>query len=263
MKKGVQMMMLGSICTGEEKTREVLKAIKDAGYDGIELNQYMIHPTSIFVRGLTRLAGMPSGNTGKYDWVKLLKENGLEAVSLHTDLDSLEKDPGSVIRDAEALKVRYIVITGMYHYPYQEMEKVLELAKRLNEAGKKLKEKGYSLLYHNHNVEMVKVSGDLCAYDVLIEDTDPEYVNFEVDAFWLADTGRDPLEVMKRLGSRMKLWHITDRGTRQKGTSMTASLKSDCMELGTGNMDLEGLWQTALENRTEGVILESHRNWIE
>ena len=44
---------------------------------------------------------------------------------------------------------------------------------------------------------------------------------------------------------------------------MTPILKSDCMELGTGNMDLKGLWQTALGNGTEGVVLESHRNWIE
>ena len=65
------------------------------------------------------------------------------------------------------------------------------------------------------------------------------------------------------MGSRMKLWHINDRGTRMTGAAMTPILKTDSMELGTGNMDLEGMTEIAKENGIEAVILESHRNWIE
>ena len=61
----------------------------------------------------------------------------------------------------------------------------------------------------------------------------------------------------------MKLCHIDDRGTRMTGAAMTPILKTDSMELGTGNMDLLGLWEIAKENGAEAVILESHRNWIE
>ena len=61
----------------------------------------------------------------------------------------------------------------------------------------------------------------------------------------------------------MKLWHINDRGTRMTGSAMTPILKTDSMELGTGNMDLEGMTEIAKENGIEAVILESHRNWIE
>ena len=61
----------------------------------------------------------------------------------------------------------------------------------------------------------------------------------------------------------MKLWHITDRGTRQTGPAMTPILKEDCVELGTGNMDLGGLAAIAEQNGAEAVILESHRNWID
>ena len=67
---------------------------------------------------------------------------------------------------------------------------------------------------------------------------------------------------MHRLGKRMKLWHINDRGSRQAGAAMTPILKCDSMELGTGNMDLDGLWAAAEENGVESVILESHKNWI-
>ena len=61
----------------------------------------------------------------------------------------------------------------------------------------------------------------------------------------------------------MKLWHITDRGTRQTGPAMTPILKEDCVELGAGNMDLDGLAAIAEQNGAEAVILESHRNLID
>ena len=61
----------------------------------------------------------------------------------------------------------------------------------------------------------------------------------------------------------MKLWHVTDRGSRQSGPAMTPILKADSVELGTGNMDLEGLWKIAEENGVEAVVLESHKNWID
>lgn len=61
----------------------------------------------------------------------------------------------------------------------------------------------------------------------------------------------------------MKLWHINDRGTRMTGSAVTPILKTDSMELGTGNMDLEGLSAIAKKNGIEAVILESHRNWID
>ena len=68
---------------------------------------------------------------------------------------------------------------------------------------------------------------------------------------------------MKKLGSRMKLWHVTDRGFRQTGTAMTPILKADSVELGTGTMDLEGLSDIALKNGINAVVLESHKNWID
>ena len=100
-------------------------------------------------------------------------------------------------------------------------------------------------------------------YEVLIEETDPEYVNFEFDSFWFTDGGADAKAWMKKLGSRMKLWHLTDRGSRQSGPAMTPILKADSMELGTGNMDLDGLWEIVKTNGVQSVVLESHRNWID
>ena len=263
MKKAVQQFMLGTVMNNEKQTRGTLRAMKEAGYDGIELCGFMIHPMGMMVRLLTQAAGMPVGKGGNLDWHSLMNESGLQVVSLHLDLGTLERDVQAAAGEAKAFGTNYIVITGMYRFDYGSEAVVRELAERLNKVGKALKEQGIELLYHNHNCELRKVNTKQTAYDILLEETDPSYVNFEFDSYWFAEGGADPLYWMRKLGSRMKLWHINDRGSRVSGVSMTPILKTDSMELGTGNMPLDALMEQAKEAGCEAVILESHRNWIE
>ena len=79
----------------------------------------------------------------------------------------------------------------------------------------------------------------------------------------MADAGVDVPDLMDKLGNRMKLWHITDRGSRRKGPYITPILKEEEMELGYGNMDLKTLAEIAKKNGVEGVILETHKNWAD
>ncbi|MBQ6333967.1 MAG: TIM barrel protein [Erysipelotrichaceae bacterium] len=263
MKTYVQQIVLGSIIKNEEQTSALLKQIKEAGYTGLELNHFMIHHSPLAVKILTGLFGMPAGKSGDLNWFKMVTENDIEVISLHVDLGSLEKDVKGICEQAKQLSAKYIVITGMYRYDYQDEDKVLELANRLNAAGKAVKENGLELLYHNHNVELLKTKSGKCAYEILIEKTDPEYLNFEFDSYWFTDGGADAMQWMKKLGKRMKLWHIADRGSRLKKLPMTPIIKSDVLELGAGNMDLLGMKQIAIENETEAVILECHRNFVD
>lgn len=262
-RKAVQQFMLGSVLKNEASVRETLAAVKAAGYDSIELCGFMLHPMGLLIRMLTKAAGMPMGSGGNLDWERLVKESGLNVVSVHQDLGSIERDAKAVAEEAKRFGTDTVVITGMYRFDYGSEEAVRELSRRLNAAGKALAEQGIRLLYHNHNCELRKVNADRCAYDILLEETDPDYVNFEFDSYWFTEGGADAKLWMRRLGSRMKLWHINDRGTRMTGAAMTPILKTDSMELGTGNMDLEGMAELAKENGMEAVILESHRNWIE
>ena len=126
-----------------------------------------------------------------------------------------------------------------------------------------LKAEGVELLYHNHNCELRHVNAEKRAYDILLEETDPQFVNFEFDSYWFTEGGANALAWMQRLGTRMKLWHINDRGTRISGSAVTPILKTDSMELGTGNMDLDSLMAQALSVGVDAVILESHRNWVD
>lgn len=261
--KAVQQIMIGSLCKNEKQTLQTLKEIKEAGYDGIELNGFMIRPTSILVRLMTKAAGMPVGKGGNYDWKGMVTEAGLSVVSVHEDLGIIKRDADAVIREAKDFGTDKVVITGMYRFDYSDKNAVANLVQDLNTCGETLAKSGVSLLYHNHNCEFRKVEKNRTAYDLLIGETDPAFVNFELDSYWPTEAGVQAIALMKRLGERMKLYHINDRGTRVSGPSMTPILKSDSMELGTGNMNLDELMQQALAVPVDAVILESHKNWIE
>lgn len=261
--RAVQQIMLGTVTTKAEQAKETLSAIKQAGYDGIELNGFMIRPTSFMVRMMTKMAGMPVGKGGNLDWAGLVKAAGLSVVSVHEDLETIQRDPQAVIEEAKKFETKYVVITGMYRFDYSDEKAVRKLADDLNKAGQELKQGGISLLYHNHNCEFRKVSKGKTAYTLLIGETDPAYLNFEFDSYWPTEAGVDALALMRQLGSRLKLYHINDRGSRVTGASMTPILKSDSMELGYGNMNLEALVEQAKAVEVDAVILESHKNWVD
>ena len=260
---GVQQIMLSSLSKNDETLLESLKRVKEYGYDSIELNSFMIHPSSFLVRTLTRAAGMAVGNTGKRDWKNLIPQSGLKVISLHSDLNSIERDPESVAEEALEYGTDKVVITGMYRYDYTSSSSLSSLTARLDEGGRRLKEYGVSLLYHNHNIETVKDEKGRTALDVIINGTNGDYVSFELDTFWLSEAGCPLEEWMKKMGGRLKLWHIADRGWRGNSKQISPIVKSGSVELGTGNLPLERLLSIAKENQVQGIVLESHNNWID
>ena len=261
---GVQQIMIGSRCNSYESALSTLQSIKSAGYDGIELNDFMIKPTPFIVRLLTKFAGMPTGNGGKLDWKKLISESGLKVISLHSNLNSIDENPEAVAKEALSFGTNTVVITGMYRFDYGNASEVKKLSERLNNAGKALLPYGVKLLYHNHNVELQKISEDKTAYDVIIENTDPQYVNFELDTYWIADGGADVTALVDKLSYRIVMWHINDRGCRKKGPFITPILKEDAAELGTGNMALGTILENVrAKSKVEAIVLETHKNWID
>lgn len=260
--KAVQQFMLGTVLSNEQQARETLAAMKAAGYDGIELCGFMIHPIGFVVKLLTKAAGMPVGKGGNLDWHKLVQETGLQVVSLHTDLGSLERDAHAVPRKPRASA------HSMWSSPgctglITAMKRHARTGAAAEQSRRSLAAEGIHLLYHNHNCELRHVNAEKRAYDILLEETDPAFVNFEFDSYWFTEGGANALAWMQRLGPRMKLWHINDRGTRITGSAITPILKTDSMELGTGNMDLDSLMAQALAMDVDAVILESHRNWVD
>ena len=181
--KAVQQIMLGTVTKNEKQALETLQTIKKAGYDGIELNGFMIRPTSFMVRMMTKMAGMPVGKGGNLDWKSLLTQTGLSVVSIHEDLGTIGRETDRVIAEAKSFGTDKIVITGMYRFDYSDKGAVQKLAQDLNAAGENLKREGIQLLYHNHNCEFRKTEANKTAYELLVEETDPAPVSFELDSY--------------------------------------------------------------------------------
>ena len=258
----VQQIMIGTACKDEKTTLSTLKRIKRAGYDGIELNLFMIENTPFIVRMLTKMAGMPVGKGANICWPDMLKESGLKATSLHADLGSLENRIEEVITKACKLDTDKIVITGMYRFDYSNYDNVKDLVKRLDKVGARLRESNLQLLYHNHNVEFLKIDNKYTAYEMILNDTNPDLVKIEFDSYWPAEAGVDVIPLMEQLGERLVLYHINDRGTRLKKVPITPILKSDSIELGYGNMPLKRILGLDCIKNVDAIILESHRNWV-
>lgn len=121
------------------------------------------------------------------------------------------------LADARTLRSRYIV------HPFfgidfgtgavvRDRATWTAFAHDLNQAGRQARAAGLRLGYHNHNWEFFTLTDDpsRTAYDVLIEETDPRYVHFEMDLFWVVRGARDPVDLLRRLGNRVRQYHVKD-----------------------------------------------------
>lgn len=79
----------------------------------------------------------------------------------------------------------------------------------LNQQGEALRREGLALSYHNHNMEFAPVDGTT-GWDVLMRETDPALVGFELDIGWTAAAGRDPVEVLRSHPGRVRMLHVKD-----------------------------------------------------
>ena len=155
---------------------------------------------------------------------------------------------------------------------YTSVDHLLERCAYYNAMGKRLAEAGMKFVIHNHYHEFQKIDGKY-VLDYILENTDPEYVAFEIDTFWAMRGGACPIEIIKKVGNRLIAVHQKDfskttdspvnlladddgsvfisRETFGKGSS-----PKDFCEVGTGIMDIQAIIDAANEAGAEYIILE-------
>lgn len=133
----------------------------------------------------------------------LLEELELEPISLHAPKTDMVEE---MIPYAKALGMRYI---GIGMEVMKNDDEVHRFADTLNRIGKVCDEQGLTLTYHNHTQEFA-ACGDKRIIDVLMEETDPAYVSFELDAGWCAAAGFDPIGFVEQYSGRVKLIHVKE-----------------------------------------------------
>lgn len=136
-----------------------------------------------------------------------LKENGLTAPSGHAPL--LSEDQDEIFAAARGLGIGIVIDPHVPAERWQNAEDIRATAAKLNAAAKKGAEFGIRVGYHNHAWELESIIDGKTALEYFAELLEPELV-LEVDTYWAAVGGQDPVELLKRLGDRVKLVHIKD-----------------------------------------------------
>ncbi|MEY8021419.1 sugar phosphate isomerase/epimerase family protein [Muriicola sp. SD30] len=183
--------------------RETLKAVADAGYINIEAAGYE--------------DGKFYGMTPT-DFKSLLQELGLNPVSTHQGSVTLE-NAEQMMADVKAAGFEYFVVPvppmGLFTYDNSTNSLgmtggAVNLTEIINEMGKKANKAGLKLLYHNHDFEFMEDEDGVVPIDYMLENTDPEYVNFQMDLFWVTKAGADPVAYFEKYPGRFKAWHVKD-----------------------------------------------------
>lgn len=139
----------------------------------------------------------------------MLDKDGLTAPSAHVPYETIQTGWDKAIEDAKTLGQSYIVCPWVDDALLKKPDAWKQLAATLNRAGEVSKKAGLQLAYHNHSKEFVMVDGKL-AYDILLDNTDPNLVQMEMDLYWITKGGQDPLKYFGRYPGRFPLVHVKD-----------------------------------------------------
>jgi sugar phosphate isomerase/epimerase len=113
----------------------------------------------------------------------------------------------------------------------------------LNRHGTEFRRHGVKFAYHNHNVEFARY-GDTDGLSILLKNTDPNLVSFEMDAGWVAAAGRDPVEILKANPGRFRLMHVKDL---VQGHTPNTIMRAQTPEVGAGVIDWPRILPVAIE----------------
>lgn len=189
-------IQLYSVRDAAEKDLEaVLKAIKEYGYEGVELAGFY-------------------GRTPA-EMAELLKKYGLTAVSAHVGYADMCSDMAKVISDHKTVGCEYIAVPWLNDEDRLESENCARTVTNIRVFAKMCSDACMKLCYHNHDFEFTKING-VYAFDMLYSELPELFV--EQDSCWVSVSGESPVEYLKKYSGRTPLLHLKDYvGSRQDG----------------------------------------------
>jgi sugar phosphate isomerase/epimerase len=189
-----------------------------------------------------------------------LDEAHLACPSAH--LNFMGGDMDAVLADANALGVHYAVSSilrlGTGPAPVGGpvvpgfLAKLLPMtlddakvtAALANKVGEQARKAGLQYVYHNHFFEFAETGKGVVAYEVLLKETDPELVQFEIDCGWMVAAGASPVEYFKRYPSRFSMIHVKDFEAMDRKAPVPAALRVGAA-LGRGSIDYKPIFAAA------------------
>jgi sugar phosphate isomerase/epimerase len=162
---------------------------------------------------------------------ELLGEYGLAAPSTHVSYSLMQSSLEKTIEFASALGHQYLVVPSLPKAQRQSLDDYHRTAEAFNGWGAKCKAAGLQFAYHNHAFEFDVIDGQV-PYDVLLNETDTELVQMEMDIYWVVKAGRSPLQYIKQWPGRFPLWHLKD-----------ISADGSMVDVGAGEIDFPALFE--------------------
>ncbi|MFN0124802.1 MAG: TIM barrel protein, partial [Blastocatellia bacterium] len=172
-----------------------------------------------------------------------LLAKGLNPVSGHFPYEKFRDDVESIATEAKALGLQYAGCAWIPHQTFDE-KTAREAAAVFNRAGEALAKHGVKFFYHTHGYEF-QPHGAGTLFDLLLAETKPRFVKYEMDVFWVTHPGHDPVKLLEKYGNRFELMHVKDM---KKGTKGDLTGKSDVkndVTIGTGMMDWPAILRAA------------------
>ncbi len=220
---GVQLYTLRTLL--EDDFPGTLRQVAEIGYDEVEF------------------AGLYERDPA--DIRTLLDEIGLRAPSGHVPLEAMQNDLDGTIEAAKTLGHEYLVVPYLTEDQRSSLDTYRALADTFNDLGARCQEAGLRFGYHNHDFEFETFGGEEPAYDVLLENTDPDLVSFELDLYWIAKAGRDPLDYFERYAGRFPLFHVKDMAE-----------DGSLADVGSGTIDFARIFAQAEKAGLEHAFVE-------
>ncbi len=187
-------------------------------------------------------------NMKNTEFKKYLDDLGMEMVSSHVDI---KKDFEIKAAQAAEIGMKYLVCP--YVGPQASMDDWKKITDRFNECGDICKKHGIRFAYHNHAYTFKPFSG-MIPHDFVMDNTNPETVDHEMDIYWVVTGGADPIEYLTKYSKRFRLCHVKDRIKDAPAEEHSASC-----DLGTGSIDFAKILKVAKENGMQYFILEQER----
>ena len=167
-----------------------------------------------------------------------------------------------IFTEAQALGLEFVG-TGHYYNVPLTVEGFKTFAETLNTWGQDAAANGLKFYFHNHDSEFTRFDSRPI-YDILLEETDPEYVYFELDVGWAEAAGIDSFVLIRKHVDRFPYLHVKDvkwddaDGYREtKPGTLAEGRRFSFANLGKGDLDWPRIL-SALENRSDHVYFIEH-----
>jgi sugar phosphate isomerase/epimerase len=187
---------------------------------------------------------------------KELDARGIKGIGNHFDYNLYKSDPEAVAKDAKALGLKYAGVAWIPHTGKFTEQDAHAAAALFNKAGEVLAKYGIKFYYHNHGYEFEPYQ-DGTLMDILVNETNPKWVTFQMDILWTFFPGQDPVKLLKKYGKRWELMHLKDlkKGVKTGDLTGSTDVENDVV-LGTGQIDLASALKAAAEVGVKYYFIE-------